>query len=1184
MYFVVSRIKSKFSLLSFTIVILYFFLISTQNISAAEKIAFSSGRDGNPEIYVMNPDGSNQTRLTNDPADDVEPWLSADGSKIAFWSRRDGNNEIYVMNDDGSDQTRLTNNTISDFRPEFSPDGNKIVFVSDRNGNPEIYIMNADGSNQIRLTNNPAADDDPSFSPDGSRIVFWSARSGNSEIYVMNVDGSNPINLTNNSAPDYHPSFSPDGSRIAFVSQINDNPEIYVMNADGSSQTRLTNNPALDFNPSFSPDGNRIAFFSHRDGNGEIYAMYADGSNQINLTNNPSGDSSPSWSTGTVGCPFVLSPTSGSFTRSGGNGIVNVTTGDGCTWSAASNVPWITITDGGSGNDDGTVNFSVAANTGAQRTGTLTIAGQIFTVTQAAVCTYSVSSPQSPVNHGGVTGTINVTTEQGCTWTAQSNVSWITITSGSNGTGNGTVQYTVAPNVGPTRFGTIAIAEQTFSIEQGRNCSYSSPNLNGAHFNIPANGGSFSFTISRLLVCNPLTMTVHGSVSLTGGSSVTADTTITETFIFSVPPNTSGLARTGAVEWFGLATQYPIPPQTVRFGVTFSQPTKCVLNLASTAQNYNASGGTDNLNIREVGNCGIQTPYTASSNVPWLTIPNPSGNAPANPLAFSIAANTGPARSGVITISSAEYTLTFTVNQASGCSYALSSANVNIPASGANGSFNINAGEGCAWNPTTNIGWINVTPGSGSGNGTINFSVQPNVGPARSGTITVGGQTFTINQANGCSFALSATSVNFGESGGNASINVTTGNGCTWTASSNVSWINVTSGANSTGNGSVGFSVAVNTGPPRTGTLTIAGQTVTVNQTFNCAYSLSSTSANISASGGTINFNINTGTGCDWTVVNFSTWLALTSPSSGVGNGTVSLSVEANNGAARSATLTVGKLVFTVNQAARTSVFSDFDGDGKADISVFRPDGGNWYLLNSQSGFAGVNFGIGTDKIVPADYDGDGKTDIAVFRDGNWYLLRSQLGFTGISFGLANDIPLPADYDGDGKADLAVSRLSNGLLYVLKSSSGLSGYNFGQTGDKPVMADYDGDGKADIAVFRNGVWRIQRSQLGFIAVSFGIATDKPVPADYDGDGKADLAVFRVETGIWYIQRSRDGFLGFAFGIGTDKPVPADYDGDGKTDIAVFRDGNWYMQRTTGGFLGVQFGTATDKPVPNAFIP
>ena len=162
-------------------------------------------------------------------AGDVSPWspfvpatvtvAQPDASSlIVFNSNRGGNYDIYVMNDDGSNVTRLTDHPDWDNDPAWSPDGNRIAFDSIRDGNFEIYAMNADGTGPVNLTNHPSGDESPSWSPDGKRIAFKSYRDGNSEIYVMNADGTSPIRLTDDPEWDGAPAWSPDSSKIAFVS------------------------------------------------------------------------------------------------------------------------------------------------------------------------------------------------------------------------------------------------------------------------------------------------------------------------------------------------------------------------------------------------------------------------------------------------------------------------------------------------------------------------------------------------------------------------------------------------------------------------------------------------------------------------------------------------------------------------------------------------------------------------------------------------------------------------------------------------------------------------------------------------------------------------------------------------------------------------------------------------------
>lgn len=285
------------------------------------KIAFVSFRapGGGTEIYVMDADGSGQTRLTNHPATDTAPVWSPDGSSIAFQSDRDGRPDIYVMNADGSNVRRLTTHTADDEGPEWSPDGTKIAFTSSRasgaGGDRHLYVMNADGSGQARLTFGNFVQPKLSWSPDGSKIAFASfdVHASVNRIYTVNV-GDRAVSPLTSSASQWEahifPDWSPDGRQLAFVRYTSDEPrvvhEVYVVNADGSGQRNLTNNTVADSCPEWSPDGSAIAFESTRDGNKEIYLMYPDGSGQTNLTQDAADDSRPSWQPSPTGVPVLL--------------------------------------------------------------------------------------------------------------------------------------------------------------------------------------------------------------------------------------------------------------------------------------------------------------------------------------------------------------------------------------------------------------------------------------------------------------------------------------------------------------------------------------------------------------------------------------------------------------------------------------------------------------------------------------------------------------------------------------------------------------------------------------------------------------------------------------------------------------------------------------------------------------
>ena len=270
------------------------------------QIAFTSTRDGNPEIYVMDADGNNQIRLTNHPETDYQPSWSPDGGRIAFASNRNGGNEqIYVMDSNGKNMRRLTDGD-NDWSPAWSPDGQRIAFHSKRDEEiAKIYLVAPDGSNLQRLAwDIPSWDIEAAWSPDSQLIAYVSSRENwGSEIYVMDADGRNQKRLTHNMVTERQPTWSPDGSKIVFSLSLEEDTTIAVMNADGTNQRNLTEqvlNGIWESNssPAWSPDGQTIAYVASilgRNGTA-VHLMTVDGVHLKRLSKWHDGeDYQPDW-------------------------------------------------------------------------------------------------------------------------------------------------------------------------------------------------------------------------------------------------------------------------------------------------------------------------------------------------------------------------------------------------------------------------------------------------------------------------------------------------------------------------------------------------------------------------------------------------------------------------------------------------------------------------------------------------------------------------------------------------------------------------------------------------------------------------------------------------------------------------------------------------------------------------
>ena len=588
------------------------------------------------------------------------------------------------------------------------------------------------------------------------------------------------------------------------------------------------------------------------------------------------------------GCHFDVAPLSYSIDAGGGTRTVTITAGIGCAWTAASNVPWITITSPSEGSGNGALTFSAAATTGTARSGTLTVAGQAVTVVQGQGCSFAISADTQSIPATGGGGSVDVTAGGGCAWTATSNASWLSIASGASGTGNGKVTFTAAATTGPGRSGTLTIAGLPFTVNQGQGCTLA---LSATTASAPAAGANGAFDVRTSNGCGWTASSGASWITVTSGSSGTGNGTVG----YAAAANT-GSQRLGTIT---------VGDQTF----TLTQDASCSYSITPTSTNIGSGGASTSVNVTAPGGCT----WNATTNVAWIGISSGASGSGNGTVQLAIAATNDAARTGTVLIAG----VTFTVNQASGCSYSITPSNQIVPAGGGGGSFAVNASSNCAWSATTSTPWIAISgTANGSGNGSVQFTAASNTGGARTGTILVAGQTFTVSQDSSCTFQVSPDTITAPAAGGQQTETVTASAAdCAWSSVSNAPWIAIVSGATGTGTGAAQLNIQVNRGPARTGTALIAGRTITVNQDSACTISIAPASQSMIVGGGTGTVAVTAAGGCAWTATSNVSWITITAGASGSGNGTVQFIVDPNTtGAGRAGTLTIGGQTFTLTQ------------------------------------------------------------------------------------------------------------------------------------------------------------------------------------------------------------------------------------------------------------------------------
>lgn len=526
----------------------------------------------------------------------------------------------------------------------------------------------------------------------------------------------------------------------------------------------------------------------------------------------------------------------------------------------------------------------------------------------APTCAYTLTPATAQFDNRGGGGTLTIQTANACSWTVATTDPWIAFSGERSGAGNGVVNYAVAANPeSANRIGTLTVGDQAATVAQagdaGPNCSFVVEPTSGAFG--PA-GGVGAVGVTAPTDCRWTSSSQAPWIGISSGSSGSGSGPVE----YVVAANPSANSRIGTLTVAGRV-------------VTVSQVgvgSSCTYLVEPTSATFASAGGTGTLTVASQLGCG----WAAVSQAPWITVGGGSPGSGNGAVQYTVAANTdAAARTGIVVVAGRPVSI-IQAGTGTTCSYTAAPMSAAYAATGGTGGITIGTQPGCPWAATSQATWITITAGSsGNGNGTVQYSVAANTGPAgRTGSITAAGQTVTITQAGSgstCMYGVAPNSASYPAAASSGNVAVTTPAGCAWTASSQVNWIIVTSGASGSGNGTVQYTVAANTDSAgRTGTLTVATQTVTISQAGTapqCTYNAAPETAFYAVAGGTGNISVTTQPGCAWAATSQATWITITQGSSGTGNGTVQYAVATNTGAtSRTGTMTVGGRTVTITQ------------------------------------------------------------------------------------------------------------------------------------------------------------------------------------------------------------------------------------------------------------------------------